>query len=86
MDFHHFAHFPLIKGIIPLNDSAGATIKVYGDKLLNRENEAYKSLQVSNRNEPCSRILLMALKKYKIEDDHQNYALFIQYSGQGNPK
>ena len=55
---------------------------MYGDKLLGRENESYKSFRVSV-NDSCSRILPSVLKKYKIDDSWQNYALFIQHKGQG---
>ncbi|KAJ1551485.1 Adaptor for signal transduction [Nowakowskiella sp. JEL0078] len=57
-------------------------IRVYGDKLLNRENQEYKSFQVSI-TDPCSKILPAALKKYNITDDWQKYALFIQFKGKG---
>lgn len=33
--------------------------------------------------DPCSRILPVALKKYKLDDDWQNYALFIQSQSGG---
>ncbi|KAJ3093069.1 Adaptor for signal transduction [Quaeritorhiza haematococci] len=55
-------------------------IRVYGDKLLNRENEAYKSFKVS-LSDPCSKILPAVLKKYKLNDDWQQYALFVQFKG-----
>ncbi|KAJ3123079.1 Adaptor for signal transduction [Nowakowskiella sp. JEL0407] len=55
-------------------------IKVYGDKLLNREAASYKSFQVT-LTDPCSKILPVALRKYNITDDWQNYALFIQFKG-----
>ncbi|KAJ3221763.1 Adaptor for signal transduction [Clydaea vesicula] len=64
----------------PLSDNVGA-IRIYGDKLLNRENESYKSFRVS-MEDTCSTILPTVLKKYKIEADFHNYALFIQHKGQ----
>ncbi|KAI9144248.1 ras association (RalGDS/AF-6) domain-containing protein [Paraphysoderma sedebokerense] len=58
-------------------DSGGA-IRVYGDRLQNREGESYKSFRIS-LEDPCSKVLPAALKKYKINDDWQQYALFIVY-------
>ncbi|KAJ1937554.1 hypothetical protein FBU59_004715 [Linderina macrospora] len=53
-------------------------IRVYGDNALQRENESYKSFRISI-DDPCSRVLPHALKKYHIDDDWQNYTLCIQY-------
>jgi hypothetical protein len=57
-------------------------IKIYGDKMLNRENESYKSFRVT-LDETCASILPNVLKKYKIEEDWRSYALFIIHKGQG---
>ncbi|KAJ1963958.1 hypothetical protein GGI12_001730 [Dipsacomyces acuminosporus] len=53
-------------------------IRVYGDNALQRENEAYKSFRISV-DDPCSKILPHALKKYHISDNWSNYTLCIQY-------
>lgn len=63
-------------------DNNIGAIRIYGDKLLNRENESYKSFRVT-LDETCASILPNVLKKYKIEDDWRNYALFIMHKGQG---
>ncbi|KAJ1948793.1 hypothetical protein EC988_005030, partial [Linderina pennispora] len=61
-------------------------IRVYGDNALQRENESYKSFRISI-DDPCSRVLPHALKKYHIDDDWQNYTLCIQYGkSQGKGK
>lgn len=70
-----------LDGPRPPDPSFGA-IRVYGDKLLNRENESYKSFRV-NLSDPCSKILPAALKKYKINDDWKQYALFIIWKNTG---
>ncbi|KAJ9051076.1 hypothetical protein DSO57_1008043 [Entomophthora muscae] len=47
-----------------------------------QENEAYKSFRISPED-PCSKVILAALKKYKISDHWQNYSLYItQASGE----
>lgn len=53
-------------------------IRVYGDRLNNRENEAYKSFRI-NLDDPCHKVIPAALKKYKINDDWRNYSLFIYH-------
>lgn len=63
------------------SDTVGA-IRIFVDKQLNRENEAYKSFRVT-LDETCASILPGVLKKYKIEEDWRNYALFIKHKGQG---
>ncbi|KAI8806401.1 ras association (RalGDS/AF-6) domain-containing protein [Cladochytrium replicatum] len=64
-----------------LGEVGTGAIRVYGDKGLNRENESYKSFQVS-LGDPCSKILPAALRKYKINDDWQQYALYMKFDGQ----
>lgn len=57
-------------------------IRVYGQKLQHRENEAYKSFRIS-LDDPCYKVIPIALKKYKIKDNWQNYSLYIaQASGE----
>ncbi|KAF9911520.1 Adaptor for signal transduction [Linnemannia zychae] len=62
-------------------DGAGA-IKVYGQKPSSvRERDpvdAFKSFRIS-QDDPCHKVLPAALKKYKINDDWRQYALFICY-------
>ncbi|KAG0257560.1 Adaptor for signal transduction, partial [Linnemannia exigua] len=62
-------------------DGAGA-IKVYGQKPSTvRERDpvdAFKSFRIS-QDDPCHKVLPAALKKYKINDDWRQYALFICY-------
>ncbi|GJJ72376.1 protein STE50 [Entomortierella parvispora] len=60
-------------------DGAGA-IKVYGQKpSTNRDPvDAFRSFRIS-QDDPCYKVLPAALKKYKINDDWRQYALFICY-------
>ncbi|KAF9327759.1 Adaptor for signal transduction, partial [Linnemannia elongata] len=59
-------------------DGAGA-IKVYGQKPSTRDPvDAFKSFRIS-QDDPCHKVLPAALKKYKINDDWRQYALFICY-------
>ncbi|KAF9097352.1 Adaptor for signal transduction [Mortierella sp. GBA35] len=60
-------------------DGAGA-IKVYGQKPSNARDpvDAFKSFRIS-QDDPCHKVLPAALKKYKINDDWRQYALFICY-------
>ncbi|KAF9997896.1 Adaptor for signal transduction, partial [Modicella reniformis] len=57
-------------------DGAGA-IKVYGQKPTNTT-DAFRSFRIS-QDDPCYKVLPAALKKYKINDDWRQYALFICY-------
>ncbi|KAF9896981.1 Adaptor for signal transduction [Lobosporangium transversale] len=60
-------------------DGAGA-IKVYGQKPSNTRDpvDAFRSFRIS-QDDPCYKVLPAALKKYKINDDWRQYALFICY-------
>ncbi|KAG0204638.1 Adaptor for signal transduction [Mortierella sp. GBA30] len=59
-------------------DGAGA-IKVYGQKPSTRDPvDAFRSFRIS-QDDPCYKVLPAALKKYKINDDWRQYALFICY-------
>ena len=61
------------------NKKKQVAIKVYQDNsTTNADLELFKSFRVST-DDPCSKILPDALRKYKISDDWQNYALFIVY-------
>ncbi|KAG0230324.1 Adaptor for signal transduction [Mortierella sp. GBA43] len=61
-------------------DGAGA-IKVYGQKPSNTV-DAFRSFRIS-QDDPCYKVLPAALKKYKINDDWRQYALFICYGNTG---
>ncbi|KAG0326551.1 Adaptor for signal transduction [Podila humilis] len=60
-------------------DGAGA-IKVYGQKPSSARDpaDAFRSFRIS-QDDPCHKVLPAALKKYKINDDWRQYALFICY-------
>ncbi|KAG0296001.1 Adaptor for signal transduction [Dissophora globulifera] len=60
-------------------DGAGA-IKVYGQKPSSTRDpvDAFRSFRIS-QDDPCYKVLPAALKKYKINDDWRQYALFICY-------
>jgi len=64
-------------------DGAGA-IKVYGQKPSSARDpvDAFKSFRIS-QDDPCHKVLPAALKKYKINDDWRQYALFICYGSTG---
>ncbi|KAI8929857.1 hypothetical protein BC831DRAFT_238373 [Entophlyctis helioformis] len=61
-------------------DPDNGTIRVYGHRLPNRENESYKSFRV-NIMDNCMKIIPEVLKKYKVNENWQNYALFVQFRG-----
>ncbi|KAF9924534.1 Adaptor for signal transduction [Linnemannia zychae] len=65
--------------VSPGVDGAGA-IKVYGQKPSSTRDpvDAFKSFRIS-QDDPCHKVLPAALKKYKINDDWRQYALFICY-------
>ncbi|KAG9297965.1 hypothetical protein G9A89_018793 [Geosiphon pyriformis] len=62
---------------ITLNDHSGA-IKFMGNQNTGREGETFKAFRVSIED-PCYKVLLAALKKYKLTDDWRQFALFICY-------
>jgi hypothetical protein len=62
--------------------SETGAIRVYGHKLQNHENESYKSILVSV-HDSCSKVLPLAMKKWKINDDWKKYALFMIFRGKG---
>ncbi|KAF9301971.1 Adaptor for signal transduction [Mortierella antarctica] len=63
----------------PGAEGAGA-IKVYGQKPSSTRDpaDAFRSFRIS-QDDPCHKVLPAALKKYKINDDWRQYALFICY-------
>eukprot|EP00158_Paraphelidium_tribonemae_P008728 Partr_v1_DN28663_c0_g1_i2_m49698 putative Protein kinase regulator len=55
-------------------------IRVFGHQLLNHDFESYKSIMVS-LTDTCSKVLPLAMKKWKINDDWKKYALFMHFKG-----
>ncbi|RKP25461.1 hypothetical protein SYNPS1DRAFT_28815 [Syncephalis pseudoplumigaleata] len=71
----------LIREVEPPKSPAAAdlnigAIRVYGDRLPGRENEAYKALRITLES-TSQQILDMALRKYDLTDDGKNYTLVI---------
>ena len=58
-----------------------SVIRVYGHRLANHENESYKTILV-HINDTCTKVLPLAMKKWKINEDWKKYALFIEFKGQ----
>ncbi len=52
-------------------------MRIFLDSSLNREDEPYKSFKVT-ASDTCADILPVVLRKFKIEDDWRQYALFFQ--------
>lgn len=72
-----------------MND--GGAIKVYGDKISKVEQEPESSKNVRLLlDDPTSKVITSALKKYNVVSDWKQYALWIQYGPhdniQGNKK
>jgi hypothetical protein len=66
-----------------IND--GGAIKVYGDKISKVEHEPESSKNVRLLlDDPTSRVICSALKKYNVVSDWQQYALWIQYGPHDN--
>ncbi|TPX61433.1 hypothetical protein SpCBS45565_g07251 [Spizellomyces sp. 'palustris'] len=57
-----------------------SAVRIYTDRQMNRENEPYKTVQVS-MEDTCAEILPEILRKYKIRNDWQHYALFMRHKG-----
>ncbi|KAI8342682.1 hypothetical protein BC941DRAFT_413550 [Chlamydoabsidia padenii] len=69
---------------VTIND--GGAIKVYGEKISNNnkvELEASKNVRLL-LDDPCSKVIISALKKYNVMDDWRQYALWIQYGTHDN--
>ncbi|CAO3579652.1 unnamed protein product [Absidia cylindrospora] len=69
---------------VTIND--GGAIKVYGEKISNSskvELEASKNVRLL-LDDPCSKVITSALKKYNVMDDWRQYALWIQYGTHDN--
>ncbi|KAI8642714.1 hypothetical protein BD408DRAFT_416112 [Parasitella parasitica] len=63
---------------VMIND--GGAIKVYGDKISKIEHEPESSKNVRLLlDDPTSKVITSALKKYNVVSDWQQYALWIQY-------
>lgn len=69
---------------VTVND--GGAIKVYGGRIANNskvELEASKNVRLL-LDDPCSKVIPVALRKYNVADDWQNYALCIQWGLEDN--
>ncbi|KAG1140067.1 hypothetical protein G6F38_009389 [Rhizopus arrhizus] len=81
-------HNPLSKTDITeekklIND--GGAIKVYGDKISKLEQEIESSKNVRLLlDDPASKVISSALKKYNVASDWQQYALWIKYGTPDN--
>ncbi|KAI8979029.1 hypothetical protein BDB01DRAFT_798967 [Pilobolus umbonatus] len=68
---------------VMIND--GGAIKVYGDKISKIEHEPEHSKNVRLLlDDPTSKVIMSALKKYNVMSDWQQYALWIQYGSPDN--
>ncbi|KAI9229475.1 MAG: hypothetical protein DHS80DRAFT_13916, partial [Piptocephalis tieghemiana] len=67
--------YPQDNPTFPASTIAGP-IRVYGDRLPNRENESFKTFRITGED-PCWRVLELALRKYDIQDSWNNYSLLI---------
>ncbi|KAL7323888.1 hypothetical protein PS15p_210478 [Mucor circinelloides] len=68
---------------VMIND--GGAIKVYGDKISKIEHEPESSKNVRLLlDDPTSKVITSALKKYNVVSDWQQYALWIQYGPHDN--
>ncbi|KAI8922566.1 hypothetical protein DFJ77DRAFT_506344 [Powellomyces hirtus] len=71
------------KDMVKRSNTTGApaqtlsAMRVYTDSKLNRENEPYKTVQLSYQD-TIVEIIPEVLRKYKIQDDWQNYALVMR--------
>lgn len=72
---------PSVPSKSPMVDSLQGQIKIFSHKLVNHENEGYKSVFVQ-LTDTCSQLLPIIMRKYKINDDWKKYALFMQFKGQ----
>ncbi|OBZ89113.1 hypothetical protein A0J61_02850, partial [Choanephora cucurbitarum] len=71
------------KSNVTIND--GGAIKVYGDKISKVELEPESSKNVRLLlDDPTSKVIISALKKYNVNSDWQQYALWIQYGQSDN--
>ncbi|ORX58946.1 hypothetical protein DM01DRAFT_1405549 [Hesseltinella vesiculosa] len=68
---------------VMIND--GGAIKVYGEKINNSkvDLEASKNVRLL-LDDPCSKVILSALKKYNVVDDWRQYTLWIQFGANDN--
>ncbi|KAI8341554.1 hypothetical protein BD560DRAFT_412130 [Blakeslea trispora] len=71
------------KSNVMIND--GGAIKVYGDKISKVELEPESSKNVRLLlDDPTSKVIISALRKYNVNSDWQQYALWIQYGQADN--
>ncbi|KAH8554816.1 hypothetical protein BGW37DRAFT_464571 [Umbelopsis sp. PMI_123] len=69
------------RGQQPVTVNDGGAIKVYGGRIANNskvELEASKNVRLL-LDDPCSKVIPVALRKYNVTDDWYNYALCIQW-------
>ncbi|KAI9102030.1 hypothetical protein DFS34DRAFT_647813 [Phlyctochytrium arcticum] len=57
-----------------------SAMRIYTDRQMNRESEPFKTVQVSILD-TCAEILPEILRRYKIRNDWQQYALFMRHNG-----
>ena len=68
---------------VMIND--GGAIKVYGDKISKIEHEPESSKNVRLLlDDPTSKVITSALRKYNVVSDWKQYALWIQYGPPDN--
>ncbi|KAL9538510.1 hypothetical protein MBANPS3_010879 [Mucor bainieri] len=86
LDYHHnnmSTDDKLTTPNVMIND--GGAIKVYGDKISKVEHEPESSKNVRLLlDDPTSKVITSALKKYNVVSDWQQYALWIQYGPHDN--
>ncbi|KAH6583667.1 hypothetical protein BASA61_007893 [Batrachochytrium salamandrivorans] len=61
-------------------EKESGTIRVYGDRLPDRDSESYKSFRVY-MDDSCSKLIPDVVAKYKLPESWKHYALFIQCRG-----
>ncbi|CEP15739.1 hypothetical protein [Parasitella parasitica] len=82
-DHHHNNTDEKLTPSVMIND--GGAIKVYGDKISKIEHEPESSKNVRLLlDDPTSKVITSALKKYNVVSDWQQYALWIQYGPHDN--
>ncbi|KAF1801882.1 hypothetical protein V8B55DRAFT_1474771 [Mucor lusitanicus] len=85
LDYHHnnMSTDDKLTPNVMIND--GGAIKVYGDKISKIEHEPESSKNVRLLlDDPTSKVITSALKKYNVASDWQQYALWIQYGPHDN--
>jgi hypothetical protein len=62
--------------------SSDNAIKVFGDRSGSKSSEPFKNFRIG-MDDTCANVLPQALKKYGIEGNWQQYALFISHGDKG---